>query len=280
MIISITDKEYFGMPDMNQSTIKNILSMTPRSFVHSRTVPKKDTPATIFGTLVHCLLLEPKEVNQRYATFVFDDTVLEGKEYKNLKATKIYKEQYQKFIDENEGKQIVDTSVFDNAELAAGALRDDVSLLKMVGNEDVDTEMCVINQLYGSSCKAKLDFVRREHKLILDVKTTIDPLDDINLYRHLYKWDFPIQAAFYIDLMKAETGHDYTMFFAIVNSNPPFDTRVVVVNDRLTPDFLDAGRAKIVKGFKLLDIYAKDLDAFLHQTTFIPETIPTWYGRI
>jgi hypothetical protein len=230
----------------------------------------------LFGSIVHCMVLEPEAYHERYACFVFDETKL-TKEYKNVKQTKEYRSQYADFLDRSDGKIVVDAETASRAGLAAMSLKKEVEAFQNVGTPEVETEMAVVAELLGVPSKAKLDYVRKDSHLVMDIKTTSDPLDDASLHRHVYKWHFPIQAAFYLDLMKEETGEDWTMIFAMVNSKLPYDVRCMAVSDELTPDFLDIGREKVVEGIELHRLYETDRPKFFETTTFLPEKVPYWY---
>lgn len=278
MYLKMSDAEYFALPDLNQSKIKDYISLTPVAFEHKQGEERSQTDAMLFGSVVHCMVLEPEAYNDRYACFVFDDTKLDPeKEYKNVKATKVYKEQVAEFLEINKDKIVIDADVAGRAGLAAMSLKKNIEAFQNVGQPEVETEMAVIQKLHGVPCKAKLDYARRDSNLIIDIKTTADPLDDDSLSRHVYKWHFPIQAAFYLDLMKAETSDDYTMIFALVNSKLPYDVRCMAVSDELTPDFLDVGRQKVIDGLELHRQYTTARSEFFETTTFLPEKVPYWY---
>jgi len=278
MYLKMSDEEYFALPDLNQSKIKDYISLTPAAFDHKQKEERSQTEAMLFGSIVHCMVLEPESYHERYACFVFDDTKLDPeKEYKNIKATKIYKEQYAEFLDRSGDKIVIDQDLASRAGLASMSLKKEVEAFQNVGTPDVQTEMAVVAKLLGVPSKAKLDYVRMDSNLIIDIKTTSDPLDDASLHRHVYKWHFPIQSAFYLDLMKEETGQDWTMIFAMVNSKLPYDVRCMAVSDELTPDFLDIGREKIVEGIDLHRLYETDRPKFFETTTFLPEKVPYWY---
>ena len=276
MITKISDREYFDRPEINQSMIKDVLKMTPRDFSHHQYADRDVTPNMMFGTLVHCMLLEPEEFKNRYAIFNFDYDLLGGKLYKNLKNTKVWKDSYSAFCAVNEGKTIIDDLALEEAHHAVNMVKCSTKLFDTQDDES-QSEVAVINTLNGVSCKAKLDLLLPKNKMIIDIKTTVDSLTDSSLTRHIYKWDFPIQAAFYLDLMKQETGEDYIFAFVLVNSTAPYDCRVMLVSDKMTPDFLNVGREKIEDGLILLHQYNSEKEKFFEKRAFIPDHVPAWY---
>jgi len=67
----MTDKEYFELDAINQSSIKDFIeNRKAYEYKHLHKLgDHKSTKAMDLGTLVHCLLFEPEQFNNRYAQF-------------------------------------------------------------------------------------------------------------------------------------------------------------------------------------------------------------------
>ena len=275
MIQKMTDKTYFARPELNQSKIKDILSMSPFEFKYFLENPKKPTSNMVLGSIVHCLCLEPDEFDNRYATFAFDYSKTD-KVYKNLKNTTIYKEQYRNFLIENEGKEIIENDVLLQAE--AMALKLDET--GYISNKEALKEYAVFQRAFGSDCKAKLDYTDVEGSLLIDLKTTSDPLDDDSIMRTIMKWGFDIQSAFYLDLLKKEYNKDFTMVFLMVKNTPPYDVRPILIDPDTDYEFLQIGRDKINIGAKKLrKCYVSGVWEDNSKKPFFIKDIPFWYKK-
>jgi exodeoxyribonuclease VIII len=58
--------EYRNLPGVNFSSLKHIAE-SPLAYQWYLTQPAEPTPAMLFGTAVHCAILEPEQFDQRYA---------------------------------------------------------------------------------------------------------------------------------------------------------------------------------------------------------------------
>src|ERR1044072_4242689 len=80
---------------------------SPEKFINYKMGIKEETDAMLYGSMMHCLSLEPADFYNRY--HVIDDTE-KCAEIGGAKprATKVYKEWYANAISEAGGKQIVE----------------------------------------------------------------------------------------------------------------------------------------------------------------------------
>lgn len=96
------------------SSFKN----SPRKFIDYKMGVKDETDAMLYGSMLHCLVLEPDDFYNRY--HIIDDTE-KCNEIGGAKprATKVYKEWYQIAIQEAGQKKIVETNDYYAARTAA-----------------------------------------------------------------------------------------------------------------------------------------------------------------
>lgn len=237
MIKYLPDKAYRAIDAISQSTLASFSRLTPKEFYYDQQIGFIETPAMLLGTLVHGMLLDEKSLNTDYAVFKYD-----GKKTKNYKNTKAYKEAKAKCEADNTGKQVIDEEAWDFAQNMANAISDDTNCALLFA-ENLVKEHCVLgHEIEGQAVKGKLDAIDNERKLIIDLKTTGLAFDDDSFKRYAASQNFLIQSAFYLDLMKMETGEDYTFVFLCVQTKPPFLSRKIIVNPGASPEYIAEGR--------------------------------------
>ena len=91
-------------------------------------------------------------------------------------------------------------------------------------NEHVDTQglisdgvaehtLCV--ELDGMPIKVRADYIKEG--MIIDVKTSSDPVDKFSAAKTIIRFDYDLSAALYVDAFKKYTGQDHEFIFAFLN---------------------------------------------------------------
>lgn len=121
--------------------------------------PSYESDAMAFGSAVHCALLEPHRFDELYAVSEKFD-----------KRTKIGKEGAAAFEAANIGKRIIDAD--DHAKIQK--IKRKCSEIEIVRNslETFEKEKSITFD--NGLCKARLDMVDLENKVVVDIKTTRD----------------------------------------------------------------------------------------------------------
>jgi hypothetical protein len=116
-------------------------------------------------------------------------------------------------------------------------------------------EVCVIGDLYGVRCKAKLDKYIKSPHAIIDLKKVAAPksprevkIGRDKFARTIESYGYGMRAAFYCDLVKAVTGDMPRWYWLVVEDGEPFTPAVYRAGDEV----LNAGRAEYIN---LLDQY-------------------------
>jgi hypothetical protein len=149
-----------------------------------------------------------------------------------------------------------------------------------ISNKDALKEYAVFQRSFGSDCKAKLDYLDIEGSLLIDLKTTSDPLDDDSIMRTITKWGFDVQSAFYLELLQKEYNKDFTMVFLMVRNTPPYDVRPILIDPDTDYEFLEIGRDKINLGAKKLrKCYDSGVWEDNSKKPFYIKDIPIWYKK-
>ena len=101
-MFDIPDEQYFKLPYVSASTLKRLLN--DESYEVANKIQTEKTDPMILGSLIHCMILEPNEVDKRYAVMPkVDLRTTVGKETKMI------------FERENQGKEIVKDEMFEIA---------------------------------------------------------------------------------------------------------------------------------------------------------------------
>lgn len=211
---------------------------TPEKFKWAREHPEKPTPTLIFGTLVHCLLLEPDAFNKQFS--VWDDAV--------KKTTKEGKAAYAEFADALMGRQEVSRTMYEQAVEMVLKLRSTPFVGKLlVGEHEMPIKWT--DEMTGELCKIRLDCLTEINGelLIVDYKTAADASPD-GFTRHALKYGYDFQAGMYSEGVEATTGKKPRFVFVVQEKDPPYAVNVFDADG----EFIQHGKDKMRE---LLGIY-------------------------
>lgn len=191
------DIDYFDYPAVNHSKIKDI-DISERYYYLkyiTKEIEEEDKEAYIFGGLVHCILLEEDEVENRYL-FVGDID----------KRTKEYKE----LVKSNLNKIIIKDKDYILAKKMVDAIKNNAYYNKLMKyKEHIITELPIFwfDDETGLQLKAKPDFMIApipdhpvlSNGLIVDLKT----ISDISKFQSsIVKYKYYSQASWYCEAYK------------------------------------------------------------------------------
>lgn len=137
---------------------------SPKDFIEYKLREKEETDAMIYGTLVHCLILEPDKFNERYVV-CNDKDIMVAIGGAKPRATKQYKEWKAIFEQENSDKIIIDSDTYNLAvSTQVNALNNRAFYTKLKGEGENEK-------------KIEWDFLNFKFKGIIDRTTTDFRLD-------------------------------------------------------------------------------------------------------
>ena len=218
----IPEAEYRALPDVSQSSLKRLLEVSPQQWQYEQIVGTDETPAMMTGTMAHEIALEgTKSFLNRYA---IDDWPQreKGNRRGNSKAYQEFKKELQE-----SGKPLVKyEDVLHSERLAEAIHREWSPILAVEGTPEISVD----NQILHRTVKSKglIDFYPKDLPLIVDLKTTATPLDDRAMRKKLIYEGWGFQAAYYRDLVYADTGEERLFVFLVINTQN-FQTRKIVV---------------------------------------------------
>jgi len=212
-ILNITDDEYFKMEGINSTSLKLFIQdqIAYYNKYVAKTIPFKSSEAMIFGSALHCWVLQPELFDSRYIIKpdVIDLRTKEGKDWKQT----------------NKDKDVIS--------------QDDLLLIKTMGNRCINIiprqwqeinqykEIALTMPYMNKWIKGKVDLlIEFDNKIInLDLKTTTD-LSDYALCRAINNFGYDIQGQLYKKLIE-------------FNFNKPCETYLLFTSK-------DTGNARIV----------------------------------
>lgn len=216
----MNDHDYFSLPRLSASGAK-VLLKSPARFRHERDAPPAPSAEMRFGSMLHCLVLEPDQFEERYAIAPDVD-----------KRTTAGKEAFARWQFNNKGKDAVSVDEYDRANRMADAVMRQAGSL-LTGGE---AEKPVLWERDGALLKAKMDYVG---ECIVDLKTTSAD-DEEGLIRAAWTFGYHISAAAYQEAAEVLTGRKLDKMFVFVTKTEPHDVVILKAGD----EFLSRGKAK------------------------------------
>lgn len=216
----MNDLDYFALPRLSPSGAKTLLK-SPARYIYERDNPSEPGAELRFGKLVHCIALEPNEVDVRYALAPDVD-----------RRTTVGKEAYARWLRDNAGKEPVSVDDWDRAHRMCDAVMQEAGHMLQGG----EAEKAYTWERDGVPLKSKLDYVGAS---IVDLKTT-SAEDEDSLVRNAWTYGYHISAAAYQEAVQAVEGRKLDKWFIFVTKQAPH--QVVVL--KAGQEFIDRGRAK------------------------------------
>lgn len=166
---------------------------SPASFIEYKLAKREPSDAMLFGSMLHCLVLEPKDFENRYLCLE-DTDICNQIGGAKPRATKAYKEWYQFTISEAGERQVVDTNDFLSAKIIASNVthnRASAKVLNMGWEHEKPVEWEFKNFMFKGFIDGKGD------KAIFDLKTCADASPS-KFHREIISNSYYLQAAMYL----------------------------------------------------------------------------------
>lgn len=228
VVRNLSIKEYLTRDGLSNSMLSKI-AISPAHFKEYVSNPPKQTEALVFGSLLHCLVLEPDNFDRDFAIEpIVNKRTNEGKEI------------LAEFHETNSGKTIVTEEQFNLASilkdkiyehkkanlLLSGKGENEISLFW----EDEDTKI---------KCKAKLDRIKSD--IIIDLKSARSAKPEI-FAKQVYDLGYHRQSAFYLNGFKECYKKEAKGFvFIVVEKEPPYNVAVYEISEL----FKEVGKIEI-----------------------------------
>ena len=218
-ILDVKESEYHISEGISKSSLDK-LGKSPLHYKHALENPTESTPAMAFGSLVHCVVLEPSRIEAEYAVAPKVD-----------KRTKAGKAEYAEFLLTSEGKIVVSQDDMDNAYAMAESIQNNqLASTLMCQTGVVEKSIYSVDPDINILKRGRCDKICENAKMIIDLKTTQDGSPK-GFQSSIFKFNYHVQVAYYIDLCR-EQGLDIERFlFVVVEKTAPFATSVYELDE-------------------------------------------------
>lgn len=243
------------------SRLKECPELFKREFIDG-IYEREETESMLLGSLVHCLVLEPDEVNNRYAIVPKCD-----------RRTKEGKAVYERFVTENDGCQVIKQETFDEAVAIACSVSLNETAAKILLSRK-NVEHAIEFEIDGVECKSKIDLLTPGHHIVFDLKTTQNAKPD-EFAKSVVSYGYHRQAAFYCEGVRRIYGTEPRFIFCAVSTQYPYLCGCYELDDQA----IGLGRIEIDG---LLNEYKQRLAANDWASDFTKGinviSLPKWYG--
>lgn len=219
-----TNKEYRESPGVSRSDLWHIdpdAGNTPAHFrYHMEHAEEEDpaSPAMIFGSAIHKLVLEPESFSAEFSVLPSGID----------RRTKAGKEQYGIFLEEANGKTIITEDQYKTAlEMSEALLMNEEVKEILCKREKAETEESYFwtDQQTGIRCKVRPDFLRHDLQMIFDYKTT-ESCNERDFRRSIRKYGYKLQVGMYVEGMEVCTLPGWNFAFFAQEKTAPYLSRV------------------------------------------------------
>lgn len=181
-----------GESHLSYSSLK-AFKKSPIDFINYKMGQKEETDAMLFGSMLHCLVLEPQDFDNRY--HCLDDTdICNSIGGAKPRATKAYKEWKETAMAEAGDRQLVETNDYINAKIISSNVLHNRASRKILDAGWIH-EKPIEWEFKNFKFKGFIDGIG--DKLIFDLKTCQDA-DPEFFQRDIIKNCYHIQAAMYL----------------------------------------------------------------------------------
>lgn len=223
--IRISNKEYRQREGISSSELKKIMK-SPLHYKHYKENPDEtDSPSLLFGRAAHKYILETYDFYTEFSVAPNCD-----------RRTKEGKETWNKFVVENEGKDIITQEQFEQIDAMRNAMLATPFVSKLINGEH-EVSFFWTDKDTGLKCKCRPDSLNEKLHIVVDYKTTEDAETEAFM-RSAIRLGYDVQASYYLDGVKANTGEDYIFVFIAQEKKPPYAVNILQASDM----FIESGR--------------------------------------
>ena len=263
-----TPEQYHAVKAVSNSGITKILRC-PALFRAWQNGEAEDlkSDALLFGSVFHCLALEPETFEGRYAVKRENGTTKAGKE--------------EKAAAQAAGVELVTLEMFDAAKGMAEAVRRQKLAQIMESSPDVMREVSIYWTEHHAGqdvpCKARIDFLATVPgfgMVACDLKSTTDASPE-ELSRSMYKWGYHRQAAWYRRALAAAGIASEVFVLLAVEKAAPY----IVTPANVAPAARAYGEEECVRALAIYSECVKSGEWPSYTQEILELDLPEWVYR-
>lgn len=228
----MTEAEYNQAEGIRRSDLWR-MHESPEKFKWFLEHPPEQTPALLFGTAVHKLLLEPDGFKDDFAVAPVVD-----------RRTKVGKEAWEQFLSDSNGKTIITADDFSTAsDMVIKAMT--IPFVRKLLSGKKEEAFFWIDEDTEQVCKVRIDMLTEiEGKwAIADYKTAGSAKTDI-FVRKMYDYGYHLQSFMYTEAVKLNLKLDYRpdFYFIVQEKHAPYSVNYIKVTDDVILTGMDSFR--------------------------------------
>ena len=277
MVLDMPAAEYHARRSEISKHGLDQLTVCPAKYKHNLDNPSEPTAAMRIGSLLHLSILEPAEF-KRVTAFVPEDAPRKPsqaqRDAKNPSPESVASiTWWDNFYAEVAGKEIVTPDEYEMLTGMGKAVREHPAASVLLAKEGW-TEACFfwIDADTGAKCRARMDRVIPELRLILDIKTA-EEASAAKFSRACGNFRYGVQSAIYPDAAQAVLGgDDWRFLFIVVEKRKPHFVAVYEADEMMR----DLGRAEYQLDLAKYQECVRSNNWPGYTDTIEPISLPSW----
>ena len=265
LVLDQSDDDYRAAVGINSSSLHHALRSAGH-YRYAKDHPRAPSEQMVLGQAIHILLLTPHLENERLAVLPDDAPT------RRSNAGKQWHEDFErrtagKFIMEPARMQLArDIAERVRSHSIAGSLLEDCALREV---SLYWTELAT-----GLPCKARLDALSADYRLIVDVKSTSDARED-PFARSAFDYRYDIQAAHYVDAVLSVKSVQPLYCWIVVETDPPHGCAVYSA----APQLMNIGDEDRDSALRVINDCSRTGQWPLYVENVRPLNLPHWAIR-
>ena len=221
----MTNKEYREHEGISKSRLFKI-AKSPFHFKYEIENQQQDTKSLLFGRAAHKYVLEGDMFFQEFAIGPSVD-----------RRSKAGKEEYDRFVSNNKGKDIISAEEYRIIQQMSGVIRSNPYADRLLTGT-YEQSFFWTDEITGETCKCRPDCITEYEgqRYIVDYKTT-DSCEDGHFERACRKYGYKLQAGMYTEGLFQNTFESYGFAFVAQEKAAPYAVRIYIC----TPEYIAQG---------------------------------------
>ena len=216
--LEISNKEYREKEGISASDLKKMMQSMAHWKYYKEHPEDSDSPALLFGRASHKMILEPYDFDNDFVVAPVVD-----------KRTKAGKEEWQKFVEENQEKDVITQETYDQLIAMRDALYATPFCKRLIDGEH---EKSFFWDEDGLTMKCRPDSFGKigGRYIAIDYKTC-ECAETERFMKDSIRYGYDLQAAHYLKGLKESYGVDFEFVFICQEKKPPYVCNIVQADE-------------------------------------------------